>query len=41
MENEVDTVIVGSTDRSAFRSYVVADDVTRIANTAPVPAVVV
>lgn len=39
--NEVDTVIVGAEDRSAFSSYVVADDVERIANTAPVPVVVV
>ncbi|WP_248895908.1 universal stress protein [Haloplanus halobius] len=39
--NDVDTVIVGSSDRDAFTSYVVADDVERIANTAPVPVVVV
>ncbi|AZH24133.1 universal stress protein [Haloplanus aerogenes] len=37
----IDTVILGSTDRGAFSSYVVDDDVTRIANTAPVPVVVV
>jgi nucleotide-binding universal stress UspA family protein len=40
-QHPVDTVIVGSTDRDAFSSYVVGDDVTRIANTAPVPVVVV
>lgn len=39
--NPVDTIIVGTADRDAFSSYVVGDDVTRIANTAPVPVVVV
>ena len=39
--HSIDTVIVGSTDRDAFSSYVVTDDVTRIANTAPVPVIVV
>ena len=39
--NPVDTVVVGTADRDAFSSYIVADDVTRIANTAPVPVVVV
>ena len=39
--NSVDTVVVGTADRDAFSSYVVADDVTRIANTAPIPVVVV
>jgi nucleotide-binding universal stress UspA family protein len=37
----ITTVVVGSTDRDAFSSYVVGDDVTRIAKTAPVPVVVV
>ncbi|WP_049937924.1 universal stress protein [Haloplanus natans] len=40
-QHPVDTVIVVSTDRDAFGSYVVGDDVTRVANTAPVPVVVV
>lgn len=40
-EHDVDTVIVGCTDRAAFSSYVSDDDVTRIANTASVPVVVV
>jgi nucleotide-binding universal stress UspA family protein len=39
--HDVDTVIVGCTDRDAFSSYIVGDDVTRVANTAPVPVVVV
>ena len=39
--NPIDTVIVGCRDRDAFSSYIVGDDVTRIANTAPVPVVVV
>lgn len=40
-QHPITTVVVGSTDRDAFSSYVVGDDVTRIANTAPVPVVVV
>lgn len=40
-EHDVDTVIVGCADRDAFSSYISADDVTRIANTASVPVVVV
>ena len=40
-QHSITTVIVGTADRDAFSSYVVADDVTRIANTAPVPVVVV
>jgi nucleotide-binding universal stress UspA family protein len=40
-QHPIATVVVGSTDRDAFSSYVVADDVTRIATTAPVPVVVV
>jgi len=40
-QHSVDTVIIGSVDRNAFRSYVVGDDVTRIANIAPVPVVIV
>jgi nucleotide-binding universal stress UspA family protein len=39
--NPVDTVVVGCRDRDAFSSYIVGDDVTRIANTAPVPVIVV
>jgi nucleotide-binding universal stress UspA family protein len=41
IQHSVTTVVVGSADRDAFSSYVVGDDVTRIANTAPVPVVVV
>jgi nucleotide-binding universal stress UspA family protein len=40
-ENDIDTVVVGIANRSAFSSYVVADDVERIVNAAPVPVVVV